>query len=249
MEVILLRESFVFYNSYYEAIAEFDETIQLHLFKAVCEYALYGTVPELSGTEKALFTLIKPTIDANEKRYNNGKKGGRPKKTNGFENKKPTVTNSETDGYENEKPNVNNNVNVNVNETGNEESLSDKSDDASLSSESKKKKKSKVSKHPEAYEEIISHLNHKANTLYRPSSTSNQKYIDARLNEGYTVEDFITVIDKKCAEWLGTDMGKYLRPETLFGNKFESYLNQNIKQRSEENERFYRSPDPNDAPF
>ncbi len=248
-----MRESFVFYSSYYEALAEFDEIIQAHLFKVICEYALYGTIPELSGIEKALFTLIKPTIDSNEKRYNNGKKGGRPKKTNGFENEKPTVINSETNGFENEKPNVNVNdnvnANVNVNETGNEDFLPGKPDDVPSSSEPKKKKKSNIPKHPEAYEEIISHLNHKANTLYRPSSTSNQKYIDARLNEGYTVENFITVIDKKCAEWIGTDMEKFLRPETLFGNKFESYLNQNVIQRSEEeNESFY-GYNPENAPF
>lgn len=108
-------------------------------------------------------------------------------------------------------------------------SLSDKSDGVLSSPESKKKKKSKVPKNLEVYEEIISHLNHKANTLYRPSAKLNQKYIDARLAEGYTVDNFITVIDKKSAEWIGTDMEKYLRPETLFGNKFEGYLNQIVK--------------------
>lgn len=140
-----MRESFVFYDSYYEAISEFDETIQVHLFKAICEYALYEKVPELSGIEKALFTLIKPTIDANEKRYNNGKKGGRPKKNNGYENKKPTVLNSETNGYENEKPNVNVNdnvnvtVNANVNSNANENKLPDKSDRETVYSGKKKK--------------------------------------------------------------------------------------------------------------
>ena len=46
------------------------------------------------------------------------------------------------------------------------------------------------------------------------------------MNEKYTVEDFYSVIDKKTAEWLNTEQEKYLRPETLFGTKFESYLNQ-----------------------
>lgn len=68
-------------------------------------------------------------------------------------------------------------------------------------------------------------LNAKAGTNYRPSTAATQKHINARLSEGFTVDDFQTVIDKKCAEWLGTDMEKYLRPETLFGSKFESYLN------------------------
>ena len=48
------------------------------------------------------------------------------------------------------------------------------------------------------------------------------------MEEKFTEEDFYTVIDKKCNEWLGTEMERYLRPQTLFGTKFESYLNQNI---------------------
>ena len=55
--------------------------------------------------------------------------------------------------------------------------------------------------------------------------------IDARLNEGYTLDDFIVVIEKKVFEWKNTDMEKYLRPETLFGSKFESYLNQPVKKK------------------
>ena len=82
----------------------------------------------------------------------------------------------------------------------------------------------------EIYTRICSRLNEKAGTNYRPTSAATQRHINARLAEGFTVEDFIKVIDVKCAEWAGTDMGKYLRPETLFGNKFENYLNQQTKQ-------------------
>ena len=78
---------------------------------------------------------------------------------------------------------------------------------------------------------IIDHLNAKAGTSYRASSKATQGHINARLSEGYTVEDFYTVIDKKCLEWKGTDMEKYLRPETLFGSKFENYLNAPAVQR------------------
>lgn len=52
--------------------------------------------------------------------------------------------------------------------------------------------------------------------------------IKARLKEGFTYQDFISVIDKKYAEWNGTEFQAYLRPETLFGTKFESYLNQKV---------------------
>jgi uncharacterized phage protein (TIGR02220 family) len=78
----------------------------------------------------------------------------------------------------------------------------------------------------EIYNTILSHLNEKAGTDYRPSSKATQEHINARLAEGYTVEDFCKVIDKKCAEWKGTNMEKYLRPATLFNReKFENYLN------------------------
>lgn len=73
--------------------------------------------------------------------------------------------------------------------------------------------------------EIILYLNSAISANYRYQSKANQKHIKARLNEGYTVDDFKAVIDKKVAEWKGTEMAQYLRPETLFGSKFESYLN------------------------
>lgn len=80
------------------------------------------------------------------------------------------------------------------------------------------------------YISVIEHLNKKAGTNYRASSKATQGHINARLAEGYTVEDFFKVIDKKCTEWRGTEMEKYLRPETLFGSKFENYLNAPVMQ-------------------
>ena len=80
------------------------------------------------------------------------------------------------------------------------------------------------------YSSVIDYLNKKTERTgkekYSSTSTKTQKLIKARLREKYELEDFKIVIDKKCKEWLGTDMEKYLRPETLFGNKFESYLKQ-----------------------
>ncbi len=79
-------------------------------------------------------------------------------------------------------------------------------------------------------EDIISYLNEKAGTKYRASGSKTQRLIKARFNDGFNDEDFKKVIDIKVAEWCGTDMSKYLRPETLFGTKFESYLNQEVKK-------------------
>ena len=73
--------------------------------------------------------------------------------------------------------------------------------------------------------EIISYLNSKIGTRYKPTTANTKKHISARLNEGYTFADFRAVIDSKVQEWRGTEYEKYLRPDTLFGAKFESYLN------------------------
>ena len=75
---------------------------------------------------------------------------------------------------------------------------------------------------------IIDYLNMVCGTNYKSSTPKTRKQIKARMSEGFSEKDFYTVIDKKSKEWFGTDMEKYLRPETLFGTKFESYLNQNI---------------------
>ena len=76
------------------------------------------------------------------------------------------------------------------------------------------------------YSRVIDYLNKKADTRYRSTTKKNKDLIKARINEGFTEDDFIKVIDNKFKEWVNTDMQKYLRPETLFGTKFEGYLNQ-----------------------
>ncbi|MFA6636723.1 MAG: conserved phage C-terminal domain-containing protein [Candidatus Omnitrophota bacterium] len=82
----------------------------------------------------------------------------------------------------------------------------------------------------ELIREIIADLNAVLGTSYRPESKGTVKHVQARLKEGWQIEDFKTVIRKKKASW-GDDpkMAAYLRPETLFGVKFESYLNEKQK--------------------
>lgn len=82
---------------------------------------------------------------------------------------------------------------------------------------------------PLPYKEIVDYLNQKAGTNYRPSSAKTKTLIKARLNENYSFDDFKKVIDNKVIDANDTKdlfQSKYLRPETLFGTKFESYLNQ-----------------------
>ena len=105
---------------------------------------------------------------------------------------------------------------LNTNNTNKKETLNKKNTKDILSSS-----------HSPAAHEIVDYLNSKIGTHYRATTRKTQSLIKARMNEGFNVDDFKKVIDNKSAEW-GKDskMSKYLRPETLFGTKFESYLNQ-----------------------
>ena len=113
------RDSFIFYRSFYEAIQELEPGIRSECYEAVIGYALTGEEPDISGASKAIFLAIKPQIDANNKRYVDGckggeygKLGGRPKKTPvGLSDKTPKGLSVKTPNE-----NVNENENVNVNE-------------------------------------------------------------------------------------------------------------------------------------
>ena len=86
------------------------------------------------------------------------------------------------------------------------------------------------------YSLVVNYLNKKCGTNYKSTTKKTQNLINARLREGFTVEDFYTVIDTKVKDWKdqitvdGKNMENYLRPETLFGNKFEGYVNQKTKK-------------------
>lgn len=81
------------------------------------------------------------------------------------------------------------------------------------------------------YKEIVDYLNELAHTNYKHTTKKTKDLIKARFNEGFILDDFKIVIEKKVIEWYNDKtMNKYLRPETLFGTKFESYLNQREKE-------------------
>lgn len=80
---------------------------------------------------------------------------------------------------------------------------------------------------PAPHKKIIGYLNQVTGKSYKHQATKNRDLIKARWNEGYRYPDFETVIDNKAAQWLGDPkMKEYLRPVTLFGNKFDTYLNE-----------------------
>ena len=89
------------------------------------------------------------------------------------------------------------------------------------------------------YKEIIEYLNTKTGKNYRDNVQKNKSLIKARWSEGYRLDDFKQVIDNTVTDWSGTKYAKYLRPETLFGTKFDSYLNQGkvVKREKKTDER------------
>lgn len=92
-----------------------------------------------------------------------------------------------------------------------------------LNTDSFNTKKSNTNK--EIYIAVIDYLNSVAGTHYRATSKDTQRHIKARIADGFTVDDFKRVVDNMWTDWRGTEWEKYLRPSTLFGSKFENYLN------------------------
>lgn len=79
--------------------------------------------------------------------------------------------------------------------------------------------------------EVISYLNLKAKKNFKVDTANHQKFIKARLKEGYVLEDFKKVVDVMVSKWKGTEYEQYLQPQTLFGNKMDNYLNQPIPRK------------------
>lgn len=105
----MARDSFIFYRSFYEAIKEIPEESQLQVYKAISIYALEQEEIEMTGIAKAIFSLVKPQLDANYKKYENGKQSKSKTKAKDKQNESKIGTNV----------NDNVNVNVNVNENNN----------------------------------------------------------------------------------------------------------------------------------
>ncbi len=106
----MARDSFIFYRSFYEAISELPKENQADSYNAIMRYALDQEEIELTGISKAIFSLVKPQLDANYKKYENGKQKKSKTETKQKQTKSKKVTNV------NENVNENDNVNVNDND-------------------------------------------------------------------------------------------------------------------------------------
>ena len=185
------RDSFIFYGSFYEAISCLDDATRLQCYDAVASYAITGIDPELNGVAKAIFALIKPQIDANNKRYNNGckgaeygKKGGRPVTKNpiGDNDENPigdTSKNPIGDNDENPKETPNEKENENVNENENEKEKENESPSETKREKQAKEKRTRFS--APSVDEVRNYCRERGNSI------DAETFVDFYASKGWKV--------------------------------------------------------------
>lgn len=193
----MIKDNFLLKLSQIKVFNELSDEDAGKLIKGVFNYVNDGE-SQLDGYLKVIFIPIKEEIDKNEEKY---KKRCETNKNNGSRGGAPK-------GNKNAKKTKTTENNRTVKKTTENNMIYHNH------------------YHNHIHNQIIDYLNNKINSNYKYTTKSTQQKINARLNEGYKLDDFIAVIDKKYNEWLGTEFERYLCPETLFGTKFEKYLNQ-----------------------
>ncbi len=196
---------FTIYKEYYELITLLSEKEQQELLLAITKYMFEDVEPSLNEKQTKIFNNLKRPLDVSKNNSKRSKGNGAP---TGNQNAKKT--NQET----------------NQNQTGNKPENKPETNQAIDQKQTHQDVNVNVIVNVDVIKEIINYLNLKTNSNYSYSSNKTQRLIKTRINEGFTINDFKIVIDKKYNEWKGTEFEKFLRPETLFSNKFEGYLNQ-----------------------
>ena len=216
-----MRDSFVLYTEYMAQIELLNMEQRGELLTAIMNHALGRASPELDAVTSMAFSFIRSRMDRDGEKYEKtvearkeaGKMGGRPK-ANGFSEKQTKA--KKANGFSEKQ-------------TKAKKPVYDPDNDPDSDCDNDKNNMSPPTsggRPAYQYAEIVDYLNQKAGTRYKHSSEDTRKHIRARVNDGYTLDDFKTVIDRKVKEWKGTEWEKFLRPSTLFGSKFEGYLNQ-----------------------
>lgn len=234
----MAKENFLLKKSAIEVFESLSDEDAGKLIKGILRYVNKKDM-ELSGYLKTIFIPIKQEIDSNEKKYEEicnmrkeiGKLGGAPKGNKNAEKEKTTKRLKKQPKQPKGSKNNQNNLTCH-----NHIHIHNQDNNKELIGYGEEEKKKKTTNDTSRLGEIVEYLNSKAGTHYRTSTKMTEEKINARLNEGYSLNDFIAVIDNKCADWLGTNMAIYLRPETLFGNKFESYLNEKTTPKKKESQ-------------
>ena len=195
-----MKNTFIMYTDWMAHIKWLNMEQRGVLLTAIMSYQMGENVPEMDGAVNMAFSFICADMERNNAKY------------------EAICEKLREAGLKGGRPKKVEELKAKIIE---EAEQAEKQKKQKVNTESKKNK-CKV-----PYAEIIGYLNEACGTRYTETAKATQRLINARFNEGFTLEDFKQVIDIKAAEWLGdAKMNAFLRPETLFGTKFESYLNQ-----------------------
>lgn len=217
-----MRNSFVMYTAYKEHLQLLTREQRGDLLTAVLSYANGEELPPMDGITAMAFSFIRSDLDRDAEKYEKtcearrqaGALGGRPVKANGFSEKAKKANGFFEKQTEAKKPEY-------------EDEYDDEDDLKEILAKASTKKgpdPKPAAEYP--YKAITDYLNEKAGKAFLDKSKDTRKHIKARMGEGFTLDDFYKVIDNTVKRWKGDPkMCDYLRPSTLFGTKFESYLN------------------------
>ena len=214
------KTSFIVYGEIEETLDELTDEQVAKLFRGMVHYANTGEDPGFKGILKVAFIPIKQRMDRNDtkwaetkaKRAEAGRRGGL----------KSGITRSKTKQNEANEANEAIASGFEANEANEAVSVS-VSVPVSVSVSDSVSVADRLA--AETTSSVLDYLNQKTGSRYEPTDTSTEQ-VRYLLSNGFTEDDIRTVIDKKCREWIQNDkMRPYLRPSTLFGDKFEEYLN------------------------
>lgn len=205
------KDSFILYTAQYDAISAFSREQKGELLEALFEYVINGNVPTIEDKEVSVaFAFFRIQLDGDMQRYKEKCEKNKRIAQERWESKKSERV--QTDTNVNERMRTDTNANERVPNEYEYDNEYDSKDNMS------------ASKYP--YKEVIDYLNTRAGTKFKDKSKDTRSHIRARIDEGFTVDDFKKVIDGRIAAWKGdAKMNEFIRPSTLFGPKFESYLN------------------------
>lgn len=213
------KKSFVMYMSWMPMLKAMPDEQLGKLMKAV---ACYQTGEEYDPDDPmvaAIWEMFRATFDEDAAKYEEKCEQNKQIALQAAENRKRTQAN----GSERQR--------TLANAEKKERTPADSDSDSDTDNDSLKdiKPYSPAEPYSEEIEQIVEHLNEKLGSHYKDTTPKTRQLIRSRMKEGFKVPDFIMVIDKKVKEWTGTEQEKFLRPETLFGTKFEGYLNQKAR--------------------
>lgn len=207
-----MRDSFTIYRNTLEVFEQWPAETVKKAISYIGRYAIDGKEPD--GEDMfayGLFLQVKPVIDKSNTRAEAGRTGGMNKQTEA--NPKQTEANVKQ-------------IEANVKQTEANQSIKKKEENRKEKEENNKNTMSGKPAAEYPYKAVISYLNEKTGKNFQDKSKDTRKLIKARIDDGFTESDFYKVIDNTVKRWKGdAKMSDYLRPSTLFGTKFESYLN------------------------